>query len=291
MIPEKKYYPQLDAIRGISFLAIFIYHSYKPSEGVNLVDKFFTFLFNNLPFSIDVFFILSSFLLTLLGMNEFEKIGKFSFKKYFIRRALRIWPLYFLLMFFSFVILEGVQKITGQQITLPPAEWYLFFVSNFYSPDHVFFLRILWTLSVEEQFYLLWGICLLLFQKHLITVIITFSLISFIFVICQTINGVGIYFHTITYIIDMMAGAFAAFSFKKNNIIVFRMKQITGCKTYLFYLSLPFLFILFFFIDTTVSGVFTYLLYEAFRFIFIIYCSLIIVHQIVTDKPPMNLSK
>ena len=290
MIAEKKYYPQLDAIRGISFLVIFMYHSFKPSGGSDFFDKFLLYIYNNLPLSIDVFFILSAFLLTLLGMNEFDKTGKFSFKKYFIRRALRIWPLYFLLMFFSFVILQAAQKYTGQQITLPPAEFYLFFVSNFYFPDHVFFLRILWTLSVEEQFYFFWGISLWLFQKHLKIVILIFTLISLTFVIVQTAKGIGIYFHTLTYIIDMMAGAYAAYSIKKNNGIISGMKKITGYKAISFYISFPVLFIVFFFIDRTVTGVFTFLVSEALRFIFIMYCGLMIIHQMVIDKPVINLS-
>ena len=157
MPSEKKYYPQLDSIRGIAFLLVFIFHSYRPTFSEGIFSQFSQFIFDHLLFGLDIFFVLSSFLLTLLGLNEYEKTGKFSFKNYIIRRSLRIWPLYFLVMFFSFVILKMVVYYSGHQITLPPAYWYLFFISNFYLPDHVFFLRVLWTLSVEEQFYIFWG--------------------------------------------------------------------------------------------------------------------------------------
>ena len=290
MIEQKKYFPQLDSIRGISFLVVFFYHAVKPTFGHSWIERFLAFLYSYMPLSIDVFFILSAFLLTFLGMTEYEKKGKFSFRNYFIRRALRIWPLYYLLMIFSFGILKIVQLYTGQQITLPPAEWYLFFVSNFYLPDHVFFLRLLWTLSVEEQFYLVWGICMLIFQKNLKWIMFIFSIISIIFIVIQTLRGVGIYLHTLSYVVDMMAGAFAAFSIKKHNGIVKFFQSVSKKQGYLFYTFLPILFTFYFFIDKASTGISKQLISELVRFIFIIYCSLIIIDQMVNSKPVINLS-
>lgn len=291
MNTEKKYYPQLDAIRGISVLAVFTYHAYKPSLGNSLLENFSAFILANMGMGLDVFFILSSFLLTLLGINEFEKNGKFSLRKYFIRRVLRIWPLYFLLMFFVFVILKAAQNYTGYQLTLAPSFWYLFFVSNFYLADHVFFLRLLWTLSVEEQFYLFWGVCLLLFQKRLLTVITISAIVSIAFIIFQTGRGVGIYFHTLTYIIDMMAGAFAAYSIKKNNKIVLHLKNITRPYKIIFYLFFPLFFAIYFYWWSILSGVEKHLLEEGIRFVFIIYCSLLIIEQMINTESVINLSR
>ena len=286
----KRYYPQLDSIRGISFLVVFFYHSYKPVWNDSLIDNFLKFIFNIMPLSIDVFFILSAFLLTFLGINEFEKTGKFSFKNYFIRRALRIWPLYFIIMFFSFVILKILQNYTGHQITLPPAGWYVLFVSNFYLPDHVFFLRLLWTLSVEEQFYLLWGFCLLVFQKYLKIVILILATISLAFIIIQTIKEIGIYFHTLTYIIDMMFGAFAAYSIKKNNRIAATIKILSSQKELIFYLSFPLLFLGYFLVSFLVSEVVHSLFTELIRLCFITYCSVVIIIQMITEKRKLDLS-
>ena len=244
-----------------------------------------------MPLSIDVFFILSSFLLTLLGVNEYKKNGNFSFKNYFIRRALRIWPLYFLIMFFSFVVLKLVKAYTGQQITLPPAGWYLFFISNFYLSSHVFFLRLLWTLSVEEQFYLIWGLCLLLFQKHLSWVISLLSLISILFIFVATANKIGIYFNTLTYIIDMMAGAYAAFCITQNNALVNYIKHLNKNKIYWYYISMPVLFVLYYFTDNAATELFKEFLPEIFRLFFIAYVSLVIIEQMVNVSSGLNLSK
>ena len=94
------YFPQLDAIRGLSFLAVYFFHAIHPHFGEDFFGRMGQFFYNNLVLSIDVFFILSSFLLTWLGINEYKARGNFSFINYFIRRVLRIWPLYFLLMLF-----------------------------------------------------------------------------------------------------------------------------------------------------------------------------------------------
>ena len=290
MNSEKKYYPQLDSIRGISFLSIFIFHAVNPSLGNGIINEFFKFIYAHLILSIDVFFILSSFLLTFLGITEFERTGKFSFKNYFLRRSLRIWPLYFLLMFFSFVVLRIVQHYLGAQMTLPPAYWYLFFISNFYLPDHVFFLRLLWTLSIEEQFYIVWGVCLLFFQKYLKWVMIFLGIISIVFIVFQTLAVVGIYLHTLSYIIDMMCGAFAAFCIKRKNKVYEFICGLTRVQSFAFYMFLPLLFIVFFLIDRKLTGVAYYLNTEIFRVIFIVFCSLVVMEQMREQSSVFNIS-
>ena len=91
MVNKAKYYfPQLDSIRGLSFLAVFFFHAFHPHFGTRFFGRMLQYFYNNLDLSIDVFFILSSFLLTWLGINEYRTKGNFSFVNYFIRRALRI---------------------------------------------------------------------------------------------------------------------------------------------------------------------------------------------------------
>jgi peptidoglycan/LPS O-acetylase OafA/YrhL len=291
METEKKYYPQLDAIRGLSFLAVFFFHAYKPNLTHTLFSRIISFFYNNLTLSIDVFFVLSAFLLTLLGIKEHEKKGSFSFKNYFIRRALRIWPLYYLLMFLSFVFIRMVAQRTGQQITLPPSSWYLFFVANYYTIGHVFFLQVLWTLSVEEQFYLIWGVCLRFLQKRLKVVILLFAIISISFNAWGAFQKEGIYFHTLTYLFDMMAGAYAAYCIQTNNNLLLLMQKLKGFKSVLFFLFLPLFFVLSFFIDGQLTGAYNNLFYAFTRFVFVIYCTLVIIDQMVNPSSILKLSK
>ncbi len=288
MIVEKKYYPQLDAIRGISVLFVFFFHAIKPIKNGFLPHDMVCFFLSQMGIGLDVFFILSSFLLTLLGITEYKKNGFFSFKKYFIRRALRIWPLYFLFMFLSFFVIANLAKYYGSHITMPPAGWYLLFVSNFYVEGHVFFLRILWTLSVEEQFYIAWGICLLFFQKRLKMIIFFIGAISIVFNLVAAIKNVSIYFNTITYLVDMMAGAYIAYSFVDNNSIIRFVKKINGMISVWFYLFLPLLFVLYYFADSFFDGVANNLLALFVKFIFIAYCSLVVLDQMVNDNRKLN---
>jgi peptidoglycan/LPS O-acetylase OafA/YrhL len=193
-------------------------------------------------------------------------------------------------MFFSFVVLPVVQHYSGHQLTLPPAYWYLFFVSNFYLPDHVFFLRLLWTLSIEEQFYIIWGICLLFFQKYLRWVIAIFACVSITFIFFQTLAGAGIYFHTLSYLIDMMCGALAAYCIERKNKIYYFINDFTRSQTVIFYMFLPLLFIIYFVVDRELTGVGYYLNTEIFRVMFIIFCSLVVMEQMREQPSLFNLS-
>ncbi len=291
MYTDKKYYPHLDTIRGLSFLAVFTFHAYKPFLKKSTINDFIRFFLNNLNIGLEVFFVLSAFLLTILGLKEYKKNGNFSFKNYFIRRALRIWPLYFLLMFFTFIVIKMVAAKMGQQMTLPAPYWYLFFIANYCNTPHVFFLKFLWTLSVEEQFYLLWGLCLLLFQKKLKTMMIVFTAVSIVFNIWGAATNQHMYTNTITYIFDMMAGAYAAYCLHQNNGVITWVKSL--CKKYntilLYSFLLPF-FVGFFVIDSRLVGSANNLFSVLMRFIFILYTCCIILDQLVNERKTLSLS-
>jgi peptidoglycan/LPS O-acetylase OafA/YrhL len=89
----------------------------------------------------------------------------------------------------------------------------------------------------------------------------------------------------------MMAGALAAFSITKNNCVVKFITNLGLKKTYLFYLFLPFLLVVFFFIDKQISGFLNDMVALLFRFIFIVYTGLVIIHQMVNELTVVNLSK
>ncbi|RYF97316.1 MAG: acyltransferase, partial [Chitinophagaceae bacterium] len=110
---KANYYPQLDAVRGLSFLSIFIYHAVHPAFDESLPGRLMQYFYQQLPLAIDVFFILSSFLLTSLGIKEHEKRNKVSLGKFFQRRILRIWPLYFLFLLFSFLVMPSLAQKLG----------------------------------------------------------------------------------------------------------------------------------------------------------------------------------
>ncbi len=107
-------------------------------------------------FGVDVFFVLSAYLITELLLREKALIGDVDLKAFYTRRILRIWPLYFF-----FLALAGVFTfvIPGQQIGLRAASAFVLLAGNWWIVLHGFPSSIifpLWSVSIEEQFYLLW---------------------------------------------------------------------------------------------------------------------------------------
>jgi peptidoglycan/LPS O-acetylase OafA/YrhL len=132
----------LDSIRFFSFLSVYLYHK-------------FPGIFHYGYLGVDVFFILSSFLLSFLALNEIKQTGSFSRKYFFIRRTLRIWPLYFAIIIFCFFILPYFKDFFAIELSLPKNKimWFLF-LGNYDSYKYIFALKFLWSIAVEEQFYL-----------------------------------------------------------------------------------------------------------------------------------------
>lgn len=139
------YRPELDGLRGISILLVYLHHIYYP-----LMPRGF--------FGVDIFFVLSGFLITSLLVQEWSREGSISLKDFYIRRVLRLMPALFLLI----LIIGGFALIFNKR----PTETYqgiwlsLSYASNwlyafgYFSPHNP--LGITWSLAIEEQFYLIW---------------------------------------------------------------------------------------------------------------------------------------
>lgn len=133
------YLPELDGLRFFAFLAVFVCH-----VGPDVT------LFQIGTFGVDLFFALSAYLITELLAREKERFRSLDVRSFYVRRALRIWPLYF-----SFL---------AAAYCLTNIRWSYFafcavFLGNFGfalmgEPSNIIFP--LWSVSVEEQFYLLW---------------------------------------------------------------------------------------------------------------------------------------
>lgn len=166
---SKSAIPGIDSFRFFCFLMVFVTHTLKVSGG-GYAGVYF-------------FFVISSFLLTFLALNEIKRTGQFSRKNFFVRRALRIYPLYFLVVFGSFLLLPFVADQFSFSLTLPAEKWkYLVFLSNFEKSDHVYFLQYFWSVSIEEQFYVAFIFLSFFFKKNFYTVIIFLFALYFGFV-------------------------------------------------------------------------------------------------------------
>lgn len=152
---KKRYFEEIDGIRFYVFLLILINHT-----GIWNKSQGHTF-----------FFMLSGFLIGYSSFNDIAKHGKFSLKRYLIRRILRTFPLYFLIVLFcgfSYIILKGF----GKTITLDGYWSYFFFLHNYFVGDSLFILKNLWAMAVTEQLYFFWGILIFYLQRRILKFIV-----------------------------------------------------------------------------------------------------------------------
>ncbi len=113
---------------------------------------------------VDFFFVLSGFLITTLLLREAEKYGQFSLRNFYQRRLVRIVPVYFFVVTSIGIYYVIVQ---GQTEYLKLWPFYYVFLSNFLT-EHIPLLSVTWSLSVEEQYYMIWPLILLTLPKRLL---------------------------------------------------------------------------------------------------------------------------
>lgn len=145
---DAKFFSSLDGLRFLCIAAVLIHHSPWASLDWAIADKGFL--------GVDMFFVLSGFLIVTLLLRERDQFGEISLKDFYIRRGLRIFPIYFLYVF----LLLGVAPFLSEASSLRGAveqNWIhlLTFTVN-YAGDQTGPFGHLWSVSVEEQFYLIW---------------------------------------------------------------------------------------------------------------------------------------
>ncbi|MEI6311168.1 MAG: acyltransferase [Bacteroidota bacterium] len=196
----------LNSLRAFAFLAIFLFHSFK------------SFSYGYL--GVDFFFVLSSFLLTYLALKEINSTGSFSTKNFFIRRALRIFPLYYLVVIGLLLILPLLAKPIGWSLQMPEHPWtYFVFVSNFDKSDHLFALKFLWSIAVEEQFYIMF-LVFSIFFKNYFRIPIIFMLLSYtVYMLLSKDYALDTYSNLIPHFMNFLMGMCLGYiHFYKKNI-------------------------------------------------------------------------
>jgi peptidoglycan/LPS O-acetylase OafA/YrhL len=144
--------PSLDGLRALSISLVILSHSFGPVPGHGFL---FNLLLKHGGLGVRIFFIISGYLITALCIQEREQAGSLSLKLFYIRRALRILP--------AFYLYAGIMLVLGLsgRLPIPAHNWiYVFTWTMNYNPDRQWFVSHLWSLSVEEQFYLAWPLAL-----------------------------------------------------------------------------------------------------------------------------------
>jgi peptidoglycan/LPS O-acetylase OafA/YrhL len=157
---QRIYFRNLDILRFVAAYMIVLLHCFfgwqtkfghPPSFNSSTAGGGLEVIFHNFAFGVDIFFLISGFLITYLLLSEQEKTGKVNVLKFYIRRAFRIWPLYF------FMILTGPLLSYFFFEQSPGYGMHFFFLGNFdiinegmksVSTNH------LWSICIEEHFYL-----------------------------------------------------------------------------------------------------------------------------------------
>jgi peptidoglycan/LPS O-acetylase OafA/YrhL len=141
--------PSLDGLRAFSILAVCVCH-FAMSPGFPVQPNWWTFIYAHC--GVRLFFVISGFLITSLLMQEREKTGAVDLKQFYLRRACRILPATY--VYVAVVAVIYYQSLSGTDLIL--AVTYL----SSYSVHIPWVLGHLWSLSVEEHFYLIWPIAM-----------------------------------------------------------------------------------------------------------------------------------
>ncbi|UBM59491.1 acyltransferase [Marinilongibacter aquaticus] len=155
--PPRYYKPELDVLRLCAFLFVFFVHRMDLAP-INSTDYYWTYhlsLIGN--YGVPLFFFLSAYLITELLTREEEIFGKINIKSFYIRRILRIWPLYFT-FFFLIVLLTSTTRYFGEKIPFGTQAAFTLFSGNWYisfNEWQSYCINPLWSVSVEEQLYIL----------------------------------------------------------------------------------------------------------------------------------------
>jgi len=147
----RRHLPALDGLRAIAVLVVIVYHAgYARVPG---------------DLGVSIFFVLSGFLITRLLLGEWERTGDVSLRRFYLRRALRIFPAYY-----AFILLTmAADTVLGARWAPGRVAAAFGYVYNYYNAIHLgrpFDTAHAWSLSVEEQFYLLWPALFILLARR-----------------------------------------------------------------------------------------------------------------------------
>lgn len=183
----RRYFHTFDALRFFAFFKVFLLHLPITAFPV------FNYIKAGGGIGVQFFFVLSGFLITYIILAEQQLHGQFSLKNFFMRRILRIWPLYYLIILIAFLTPYILQLLHMPYYSAgyKPELWKsLLFLENYKmmqtnSFPNVAPLGVIWSLCIEEHYYLVWGLLLYFLKQRGLPVLIIVSII--IGLVCRII--------------------------------------------------------------------------------------------------------
>ena len=208
--------PQLDGIRGVAILLVMLHNESGVYPSLHLEN-----IFANGWMGVDLFFVLSGFLIT--GILLDSKDSESYFRNFYARRCLRIWPLYYSLIVLMFVIIPAMHIAPASIVFEKSSPWWAYplFLQTFLvaiPTNAAGPLGVTWSLAIEEQFYLLWPLVVRAFSPtQLRRLGISVICISPALRLLLGSYHVNLYSNTFSRLDGLMAGALLALVVRSAN--------------------------------------------------------------------------
>jgi peptidoglycan/LPS O-acetylase OafA/YrhL len=190
--------PALDGVRGLAILMVLLYHFVAQTTATNRWEAAVNKVFSYGPLGVDLFFILSGFLIT--GILYDSRADPGYFRSFYMRRVLRIFPLYYGVLAVVFFVVPLIPALQGSEIAAlqPHQAWAWFYGVNVYLSIQgdwsLSYIQHFWSLAVEEHFYFVWPLVVWLIAARprvLMRVALAVAAVSFAARAAASLAGVG----------------------------------------------------------------------------------------------------
>jgi peptidoglycan/LPS O-acetylase OafA/YrhL len=208
---------QLDAIRGVAILLVILHNESADYPSLHLQR-----IFANGWMGVDLFFVLSGLLITGILLDMKQSDG--YFRNFYARRCLRIWPLYYCLILFMFVLVPRLRPSEAHAIFERSSPWWAYplFLQNFLIPiptNGVGPLGVTWSLAIEEQFYLVWPwVVRYCSSSQLRRLAISVMCLAPALRLYLSFHDVNLYTNTFCRLDGLMAGALLALAMRSDKV-------------------------------------------------------------------------
>jgi peptidoglycan/LPS O-acetylase OafA/YrhL len=184
MSSKRIYFPNLNGLRFLAAILVLVAHV-EQFKSLMKMENYWDGDLSIRPLShigVLLFFVLSGFLITFLILSEERKTGSIDIRKFYIRRALRIWPLYFFVVLISLFVIPFITFFTIPGFSRDSVQstiWLKLILFTLFMPNLVLTLlgfipyaAQTWSIGTEEQFYLFWPVLFKLFRVNRLVLIL-----------------------------------------------------------------------------------------------------------------------
>lgn len=223
--------PNLYSLRFFLALTVVLFHVPITSNSIGLTYYNTLPIFNKGLVAVNFFFSLSGFLILRNLYLEYKKNGVINFIAFFKRRMLRIWPLYYLIIIIGIVIYHIVIPLVGLNYKTNYEVWslclhYLFFIPNVLNAHYKVggILNILWSVGVEEQFYILAALLFAWIKKRILLALTVLLFVSLLLLVFYT----DVYFYRSYFFYFFLGGLLSILAEEKRlSFLRFKIVRMT----------------------------------------------------------------